>query len=96
MNLSKIKQYLRVDFDADDDFIMLLWEAAKEYVKNAAGGAALNVNGSVAEEKPLVQLLELCLISTMYENRSYTISANEKVQYTINSIVRQLEYGGDD
>lgn len=96
MNLNFIKKYLRVDFDDDDDFILLLWEVAKKYVVNSVGQPALNEAGEVDETNPLVKLLELTIISTLYEERSFTVNkSNEKLQYTLRSIILQLQLEGD-
>ena len=92
MDLTFIKKYLRVDFDDDNDYINLLHDAAKQYVINTVGQNALNDKGEIDEENPLVKLLELTIISTLYENRTYTVNKNdEKLQYTLKSIILQLQ-----
>lgn len=83
MNLEMIKNFLRVDFGDDDELIILMLEAAKEYVVGAIGECNI--------DDPLVQLLLLNMITNMYEKRTYTVSENDKRQYTNMSIVRQLQ-----
>ena len=92
MDLSYIKKYIRVDFDDDDEYIDLLHEVAKKYVVNAVGENALNNAGEADEENPLVKLLELTIISNLYEKRTYTVNEkDEKLQYTLKSIIYQLQ-----
>lgn len=97
MNLEYVKGFLRVDFDSDDEYIDLLMRVASEYVKNAIGKNALDASGNVDDSNPLVRLLMLNIITTLYDARGYTVeTANEKAQYTLRSIIKQLQYGGDD
>lgn len=84
MQLTDVKTFLKVDFDDDDEYIQLLIDVAQEYIVNAVG--------NYDETKALVRLLSLTIISTLYQNREYTIeTANEKVQYTLKSMVSQLQ-----
>ena len=84
MDIAYVKDFLKVDFTDDDNYIKLLCDVAKQYVINAIG--------KCDEENPLVKLLMLVIISTLYENREYTVdTANEKVQRTLRSMVLQLQ-----
>lgn len=89
MELSEIKNFLRIDGDDSDEELKLCYEAAKEYVENGVG--------ECDENKARVKLVLLNLIATMYEHRLYTIEdASEKVKYTIQSIMMQLSLECDD
>lgn len=84
MDITYVKDFLKVDFADDDNYIKLLCDVAEQYVINAIG--------KCDEENPLVKLLMLVIISTLYENREYTVdTANEKVQRTLRSMVLQLQ-----
>lgn len=84
MDIAYVKDFLKVDFNDDDNYIQLLCDGARQYVTNAVG--------KCDEENPLVKLLMLVIISTLYENREYTVdTANEKVQRTLRSMVLQLQ-----
>ena len=92
-----VKQFLRVDFDDDDSYIELCIDAAKEYVKNSVGKPVIKESGTLDESNPLVKLLLLNLCVDMYERRSFTTDKmSEKTRYTIRSIIRQLELGGEN
>lgn len=90
MTLKYVKNFLKVDFNADDEYIQLLIDVADKYVAHFLGE---NYN----EEDPRIKLMKLTLISTMYQNREYIVpNGNEDVQYTLKSIKRQLELEADD
>lgn len=84
MDLSTIKNFLKVDFDDDDQLINMLIAAAKEYIVNAIG--------NFDEDKATHNLLLLNIVANLYENRSFLNSKNnEKVAYTIKSLITQLQ-----
>ena len=96
MDLAIAKSFSHIDVEDDDDYIELLIKVAREYIKNGVGGEAVK-NGEVDENNPLVELLELNIICSLYEQRGYTIDGlNEKAQYTLQSIANQLRLGGED
>ena len=91
MDIDLVKKFLKVDYDDDNDYIELLINAAKEYVIDALG----KCNEDIAR----VRLLELVIISDMYEKRSLSFNAattNTNVQYAIRSIINQLQFGDDE
>lgn len=84
MELTLIKQFLKVDFDDDDSIIELMADAAKVYITAAVG--------SCNYEDARVRLLALVIITELYEKRSYSVEkAGVKAQYTIRSIIAQLQ-----
>lgn len=87
MTLDEIKRFLRVDFEDDDDLIILQLEAAREYIADAVG--------ECDESSARVRLLLLNIVSTLYESRLYTVTqAGEKTQYSLRSMMLQLQLGG--
>lgn len=86
MDLAEVKSFLKVDFDDDDTLIELEIKAAEEYIKDAIGSCNM--------ESARVKLLILHIVTTLYENRLYAVSnASGKVQYTLRSMVLQLQLG---
>ena len=84
MTLEEVKNFLKVDFDDDDSLITLQIEAAEEYITDAVG--------QYTESSARRKLLLLNIVSALYENRVYTImQASEKVQYSLRSMVLQLQ-----
>ena len=84
MELSLIKQFLKVDFDDDDNIIELMANVATEYINAAVG--------SCNYDDARVRLLALVIITELYEKRSDSVEkAGVKAQYTIRSIIAQLQ-----
>lgn len=84
MTLDEVKKLIHVDFSDDDEYINLLIDVAKEYIADSVG--------SFDENKARHRLLLITIVSTLYENRVYTIDKNnEKVLYVIKSMVTQLQ-----
>lgn len=84
MELSLIKQFLKVDFDDDDSIISLTADAAEQYITAAVG--------SCNYDDARVRILALAIITELYEKRSYSVEkAGVKAQYTIRSIIAQLQ-----
>lgn len=91
MTLAEAKAFLKVDFNDDDDFIELLIDVAEEYIIDAIG----KCDETVARVKLLMRII----VGELYEKRSMTFdidNTNQKVQYTIRSIINQLSYGDDE
>ena len=89
MTLAEVKNFLKLDFDDDDALITLILQAAQEYIRGAVG--------KYDEGSARMRLLLLNIVTTLYENRLYTVAqANEKVQYSLRSMVLQLQLEGED
>ncbi|MDT9337848.1 head-tail connector protein [Clostridium perfringens] len=89
MNFEEVKEFLKVDFPDDDNYINLLIEVAIEYINDAIGV----FNPSKAKHR----LLALTIIDTMYKERSYVVdSKNSSIQYILRSIVLQEQFGSDE
>lgn len=86
MDLQEVKSFLKVDFDDDDSYILLLIDAAKEYIIDSVG--------KYDASKARMRVYLLNIVSTLYEKRSLTVELanqkDEKVQYALMSIARQL------
>lgn len=84
MDLTTVKNYLRIDTDEDDDYLKLLTETAAEYIES--------IIGIGNDERARVKLIKLNIIASLYENRQFTIDkSNEKVQYALQSMLLQLQ-----
>ncbi len=86
------RHHLKIDHNEDDEYIRLLQSVAREYI--------IDTVGTYDETSSRVQLLELCIIGDLYENRQYTVDKfSDKANRTIKSIVLQLqckEYEDED
>lgn len=87
--IEEVKKFLKIDYDDEDDYIKLLIDVAKEYISNSI--AEFN------ESSARMKLLLITLVSTLYENREYTVNTNnEKVAYALRSMCMQLQLEVDD
>ena len=81
MDLSTVKDFLKVDFSDDDSYILFLIDVAKEYITDSLG--------SYDNTRQKQKYLLLTLIQDMYNNRSYAVKEDEKTRLIIRSIVLQ-------
>ncbi|EGT0683795.1 phage gp6-like head-tail connector protein [Clostridium perfringens] len=87
LQLSEIKNFLKIDFDDDDEYLNLLIGVAKEYIIDALG----KFNENRYKQKYLL----LILIKDMYENREFIVKENSNVRYIVRSIILQESFKGD-
>lgn len=81
MDLQKVKDYLRVDYEEDDGLIGGLVLAAEEYLKNAG------VQGQ--EDSDLYEVVVLMLTGLFYESRGI-VEKDIKIPSVINNFIVQL------
>lgn len=82
INLTYLKQYLRIEIDNTDDdtLLSLILEASKSYVENYTGQDFNYLN---SKNDITVALLSLCC--DLYENREYTVG-----EKNVNKIVKTI------
>lgn len=85
MDIDAVKEYLRIDDDADDRTIDLMMSAAKDYIKDAVG--------KCDEQNPKTKMLFMILMQDFYENRVFIVKESDKQRLThiVGSIVLQLQ-----
>lgn len=88
MELTEIKDFLRVDYDEDDILITTLKLTAETYIKNS--GSKIS-----SYENALYKLAILMLIGHWYENRE-AIGTDEKLAYSLQCLLMQLQYCYED
>lgn len=92
ITLEEAKDYLRVDFEADDEFIIELIEIARIYIDSCVGESYKNNT----KKKRLSDLLLKKYINDMYSNRSTSISESTKKDYISVTILESLSLCEDD
>lgn len=84
VSLKEAKQYLRIDGDYDDELIKSLILAAEVYLKNATGIEYDSANS-------LARLFCLVMITDWYENRTQVGAVSDKMRFTVQSLLAQLQ-----
>lgn len=91
MEIEYVKDYLRIDDDYEDDFILDLIETADIYIDSMVGEEYKTDEKLVR----LSEILQLKLISDMYEVRSADVPSNIKQDRIVTSILDKLSLHGD-
>lgn len=86
VTLGQVKSYLRVDYDEDDAYVESLIDVSLIYIDSMAG-EAYKIDEKAVK---LADLLQLKLISDMYENRGMDIPQNTKQDRISMSILDKL------
>lgn len=85
LTLEETKKWLRID-DDEDDIVVVLMGAAEAYLQNA-------VDIELDATNKLAKMYCLVLCADWYENRDLIgQQPSEKVRFTIQSIMTQLQY----
>lgn len=86
ITLKQTKNYLRIDYDDEDTYLDSLIEVSLIYIDSMVGESYKE------DEKAakLAELLQLKLVSDMYEQRSTEIQNNMKIDRITNSILDKL------
>ena len=89
LDLNLAKKWLRLEEEdtEEDDILGLLIDNAEIYVKKAVG----KHYNATEENRKQSQKIALVLVTNWYDNRDLSGQADEKVRYTIKSMVLQLQ-----
>ena len=88
LNLDKVKNYLKVDFDDDDIIIETYIIATEKFLKT------LCEKDEFEEDKQeLAEIYMLAVINELYNSRNLTVDkAEQRVRTIMQSILNQLRY----
>ena len=88
LNLDKVKNYLKVDYNDDDAIIETYIIATEKFLKK------LCEKDEFEEDKQeLAEIYMLAMISELYNNRNLTVDkAEQRVRTIMQSILNQLRY----
>ena len=88
LNLDKVKNYLKVDFDDDDIIIETYIIATEKFLKT------LCEKDEFEEDKQeLAEIYMLAVISELYNSRNLTVDkAEQRVRTIMQSLLNQLRY----
>lgn len=88
--LALLKNYLRIDYDDDDDLLKILFKRAKISIKNQVGP----IDETDLDMKEQYDQACALLVMHWYDNReSFRIGNNAyEIPNSLNSILRELKY----
>lgn len=97
LELATVKEYLRVDYEEDDNQIKLLIGTAETYLEDSVDDFKEKLERDIEDKfKNKAKLVMLTLITNWYDSRDFTeLKVDEKVRYTINSLLQQMKHGYD-
>ncbi|MGL5655902.1 MAG: head-tail connector protein [Fusobacteriaceae bacterium] len=90
LTLERVKKYLRVDEDEEDELIELFIEFSKEEIENSTG-----VTFDSGGEKKIYQIAQLLIVSDRFENRG-SQDLEFKANNILSGLYTKLKYGGTD
>lgn len=86
MNLSQLKNSLRIEHDFDDSFLLMLIDSAEFYISNA-----VDAKQETIESDSRFNLAVTLLVSSWYFNReAFTDSAKNEIPFGVTSLIHQL------
>lgn len=91
LELGYVKEYIRVDDDFEDNFITNLIATSLIYIDSMVG----EYYKAYEEAVKLANILQLKLISDMYEVRSVDVPSSTKQDRIVTSILDKLSLYGD-
>lgn len=106
MDLEEVKEYLRIDFEEDDEYIQFLIDVSESLLFSLTNKldqdsslyaelteAGQQIEAYTAQQVNLSKVYRYAVISEMYENRGLTAEgANDKVRLIYSSILTSLIY----
>lgn len=90
ITLDEAKNYLRVEYEDDDDFIEEIIQVADGYIRDGVSNYAEKFKNKDFRLK--ARLCERALIQNMYDER-YLLSYRQSTTYMIAGLIHQMEYG---
>ena len=88
VDLTKAKEYLRIDEDYEDTLIEMLIDFSKEEIENSTG-----VTFDSGGDTKTYELAQLIIITDRYENRG-SQDLEFKPNNMLSSLYTKLKYGG--
>lgn len=89
--LDEIKNYLRIDFNEDDEYLQNLLDSTLIYIDACCGKAYRMSEQGVK----LAKLLQCKLVADLYENRSTSVSTDIVRDTITTTILQELAYYND-
>lgn len=90
MDLTEVKQYLRVTNDVDDGLITRIMIVAEGIMRDAVTDYDLKLAGEKFKTK--AEMCQLAIIAELYENRNQGSNGIKDYGFTVRTMITQLQY----
>ncbi|NFL80334.1 phage gp6-like head-tail connector protein [Clostridium sporogenes] len=90
LTLIEVKQFLRIDYDDEDNFLQLCIQNAEEYIRDAVDDFDTKIQ--IDRFKTRAKLFSMFIIQDMFDNRELTTKDNEKYKYITRSFITQMRF----
>ncbi|KOY67280.1 DNA-packaging protein [Clostridium sporogenes] len=94
ITLQEVKEYLRVDYDDEDNFLQLCIINAEGYLKDSIDNFEIKIKSERFKNK--ARLIMMAIIQDMFDNRDLTTKENEKYKLIVNYFLLQMKYSTYD
>nr|DAJ91735.1 MAG TPA: head tail connector [Caudoviricetes sp.] len=88
LTLAETKEFLRLDYDDEDNFLQLCIQNAEEYIRDAIDNFDNKIQIERFQRK--AKLLAMMLIQDMFDNRELMTKDSEKYKYIAKSLIMQM------
>ncbi|NFF69377.1 phage gp6-like head-tail connector protein [Clostridium sporogenes] len=88
LTLAETKEFLRLDYDDEDNFLQLCIQNAEEYIRDAIDDFDNKIQIERFQRK--AKLLAMMLIQDMFDNRELMTKDSEKYKYIAKSLIMQM------
>lgn len=88
LTLAEVKEFLRLDYDDENNFLQLCMQNAEEYMRDVIDDFDNKIQIERFQRK--AKLFSLMLIQDMFDNRELMTKDNEKYKYIAKSLIMQM------
>ncbi|ENK0837125.1 phage gp6-like head-tail connector protein [Clostridium botulinum] len=88
LTLAEVKEFLRLDYDDENNFLQLCMQNAEEYIRDAIDDFDNKIQIERFQRK--AKLLAMMIIQDMFDNRELMTKDNEKYKYIAKSLIMQM------
>ena len=90
VTIEKLKQYLRIDGDYEDELLQDFLNTAVSYLQGAIGN--YNINYQNSEFAAKADLLQMTIAAELYQNRDSRNDPRKDYSFTVRTMINQLQY----
>lgn len=90
VTIEKLKQYLRIDGNYEDELLQDFLNTAVSYLQGAIGN--YNINYQNSEFAAKADLLQMTIAAELYQNRDSRNDPRKDYSFAVRTMINQLQY----